>query len=574
MSNGLPVYPFDSHRHMGTVAQVEATSARINLPLAGGATGQSHHGYRVPAGEVGEFVVIECDDVAIFGRILEVRLPEKERLAVEPELGSTREVHPVGRTQLLATLSLVDGAVLPGIARYPRLGSRVFSAHPDIVRWIIEQAARHRHGKVAVTFDIAALPDASDAGVSISPEQLFGRHCAVFGATGGGKSWTLARILEEALSFQSKMILLDATGEFFTLNDPAIEHVFLGSGKALPDEAQEVCFPYREMIESDLFAIFKPSGQSRAPKLRSAMKSLKLARAETTLAVDGVIVKANKSKRTYEEAYQRHVAVIEGPAADFDVHLLARQIGHECVYPAADYGRDTSKWGDHNGNEYSWCVTLLYRIEQTVTCAELACVFSPGTRRPLPTVIDEFISDENKRVLRISLQHLPFANDAREIVANAIGRCLLASARSGRFRERPTVVILDEAHQFLDKKVGEENSRVELDAFGLIAKEGRKFGLTICIATQRPRDIPEDVLSQIGTLVVHRLINEQDRRVVERASGEIDRSAAEFLPTLGPGEAVIIGVDIPVPLSIKIEQPTHKPDSMGPNYQKCWLRMT
>ena len=59
-----------------------------------------------------------------------------------------------------------------------------------------------------------------------------------------------------------------------------------------------------------------------------------------------------------------------------------------------------------------------------------------------------------------------------------------------------------------------EHNKVELDAFGLIAKEGRKYGLTCVLATQRPRDIPEDVLSQIGMFVVHRLINERDRQIV------------------------------------------------------------
>jgi hypothetical protein len=74
----------------------------------------------------------------------------------------------------------------------------------------------------------------------------------------------------------------------------------------------------------------------------------------------------------------------------------------------------------------------------------------------------------------------------------------------------------------------------------------------------------------MGTLIVHRLINDRDREVVERAAGEIDRSAAEFLPTLGPGEAIIIGVDIPVPMAIQVQAPNAKPDSQGPNYQVYW----
>jgi hypothetical protein len=99
-----------------------------------------------------------------------------------------------------------------------------------------------------------------------------------------------------------------------------------------------------------------------------------------------------------------------------------------------------------------------------------------------------------------------------------------------------------------------------------------KYGLTICMATQRPRDIPDGVLSQMGTLIVHRLINDKDREVVERAADEIDLAAAAFLPTLAPGEAAIVGVDFPIPLTVQITMPEEKlrPQSEGPNFQKAW----
>lgn len=197
-------------------------------------------------------------------------------------------------------------------------------------------------------------------------------------------------------------------------------------------------------------------------------------------------------------------------------------------------------------------------------------MFSPGDKAILPDIIDEFMKNSNHRVLRISLKYLSFSHNAREIVANAIGRCLLSLGRDGCFRKKPVVVALDEAHQFLDKSLGDENTRYPLDSFELIAKEGRKFSLSICMSTQRPRDIPEGVLSQMGTLMVHRLVNDRDREVVERASGDIDRSAAAFLPTLTPGEAVIVGVDFAIPLTIKVWEPEHPPDSKGPDYQAYW----
>jgi DNA helicase HerA-like ATPase len=77
-------------------------------------------------------------------------------------------------------------------------------------------------------------------------------------------------------------------------------------------------------------------------------------------------------------------------------------------------------------------------------------------------------------------------------------------------------------------------------------------------------------MSQVGTFVVHRLISDADRAVVERASGEIDRAAADFLPTLSPGQAVVIGVDFPMPLMIQIRRPTREPDAQGPDFQTYW----
>ncbi len=565
-----PPYPFENERYIGTVTQAGPSSVRANLPLAGRSGNKLHHGHRVAGGEVGEFVLIACDELALFGRVLEVRLPERERLSVEPELGDSPELHPVGTIQLLATVDVSNQSIQPGLSRYPRLGSQIYSAHPEFVRWLASARYDLDMGE-KVSIELAALPHATDAAISLSPQQLFGRHCAVLGATGGGKSWTVARLVEQSMRYRSKVVLLDATGEFYTLNSSAVTHCSVGQGDLRPSNAKRVEFPYTLLSEIDLFGIFSPSGQSQGPKLREAIKSLKLARLIPALATGGIIVKAQKRKQPILEAYEQHVSSIEGDSPDFDIRLLSKQIGAECVWPNGGTAQspDHNCWGGPS-NETTYCVSLQMRIESIVQSTSLACIFTPTGEQTIPKAIEAFLDDDNSSVLRLSLQNVPFAHNAREIVANAVGRCLLEMARSETFKERPMLVVLDEAHQFLNKGIGDDAFRIQLDAFGLIAKEGRKHGLNICIATQRPRDIPDDVLSQMGTLIVHRLINDVDRKVVERASGDIDRSASAFLPTLGPGEAVVIGVDIPVPLSIRIHPPVHKPDSSGPRYEVYW----
>ena len=183
--------------------------------------------------------------------------------------------------------------------------------------------------------------------------------------------------------------------------------------------------------------------------------------------------------------------------------------------------------------------------------------------------MDKFL-DSKQSVLRVCLSGVSYEYRAREIIANVIGRHLLGIARSGVFRTKPAVVLVDEAHNFLGRQIGSEDFGAKLDAFELIAKEGRKYGLTICLASQRPRDITDGVLSQMGALIVHRLTNDRDREVVERACGEIDRAASAFLPNLRPGEAAIIGADFPIPLTLVLDRPDEVPISEGPAYQKRW----
>lgn len=203
--------------------------------------------------------------------------------------------------------------------------------------------------------------------------------------------------------------------------------------------------------------------------------------------------------------------------------------------------------------------------------AELQCLFG-DQGADICDLLEAFLKDENQRVCLISFKSVSFNHNARELLLNTLGEYLLGLARADRFRNTPVICFLDEAHQFMGRSVGDEFNSVSLDAFGLIAKEGRKYGLTAVLATQRPRDIPQDVLSQLGTLFVHRLTNERDRETIERACGDLDKSAAAFIPSLSQGEAIVLGPDLPAPLPIQITAPekSSQPTSRGPDYQRAW----
>lgn len=562
--SGLPVAPFDPSRYIGTVCRVDPSTVGVNLPYAARAVSDHHAGYAMPAGQVGEFIIIESEEHAIIGRIIEVRLPERDRLAIEPTAGNNLEdANPIGVIQLLTSLELSSGKVIKGIPSHPRISQHVFSAHPLLIKHTVEQGQSSDR-----SIRLAFLPYSLDTLVSLRPEALLGRHCAVLGATGGGKSWTVAHIIEEIIRLHGKAILFDATGEFRTLGE-GVRHVYLGGlPPAQPDARERVSFPFYELSESDLFVMFQPSSASQAPKLREALKSLKLATCVPTLAPNGFVTKHGQSKANYEAAMLQHAVTIAQDGARFDVQHIMRQIEQECVW--ANDNRRAGYWGNEDANALGYCTSLIARIGSMVQSEFMACIFKPTGLPSLPDIIRDFLADRSQRVLRVSMEDLPFEHHTRELVTNSIGRFLLKLARQNTFKSNPTVVVLDEAHQFLDKSLGDEYSRVSLDSFGVIAKEGRKYGLTAILATQRPRDIPEDVLSQMGMFVVHRLINERDRIVVEKACGSMDSSAAAFLPTLGQGEAILVGVESPMPLPIQIIPPNAEPESDGPQYADYW----
>lgn len=558
---------------IGVLSSVSAQAVRFNLSDAGSPSGAHFLGGRYGKGEVGEFVLIEGQTNLLLGRVVEIHLPEVERQSVGATHSRVINLDAVGTIQLLGSVAMDTLRVTAGVDSYPRLGDRVYAAPHKLIADLPTLMEPEGDPVCPVLLRLGSIDVAVESAVSIRPEKLFGRHCAILGTTGGGKSWTTARIIEECLNHKTKVILLDATSEYRDFTGPYVTHLHLGDPVKRALTSKPASMPPTSFVESDFIALFEPAGKVQGPKLRAAIRSLRLAALAPDVADNGVILKIGKSKAPIQAAEQRPgvAARLDDPRQTFDVNKLILQLEQECVYPEA-FGvrqgeKDSTRWGGDSG-EISYCLTLISRISAVLSSPSFACIFA-SPEPSLSHAIDAFATDD-MRLLRICLSGVAYEFKAREIVANVIGRHLLNQARNGTFADSPLVVFVDEAHNFLGRHIGGEDAVARLDAFELIAKEGRKFGLSICLTTQRPRDITEGVLSQMGTMIVHRLTNDRDREVVERACGEIDRSASSFLPNLKPGEAAIIGADFPIPLTLQISAPKYRPKSDGPNYQHHW----
>lgn len=571
--------PFDQHKFLGYVSEVTSGFVKMQLPSALHLGGFYHEGEIYNGGNVGGFVVIEGNQFGFLGRLYELTLSPNERVAITEQNLQQREesFHPVAKIEILALFSVYDpGKIIKTVSRYPEIGAKVFSCSNEQIGKYISLFGISNDKVDDTPFVPLGRLTANDEVCSVSLNSLFGRHCAVLGTTGGGKSWTVAKLIElYCHNTKSKCILVDATGEYGTIVKEHVENVVMGTGDCI--------FDYKNLTVDEMFFLLHPSAKVQVPKLMEAIRSLKMIALDvndelslyypkdnqTQRFIKRNLVKFAKSKDRYRRFYYLHVAEIEDKKCNFNFGDLAAQITNECCWDNGD------AYGNRNENDVSNCISLISRVNNVGLTDEYNKIFGfrketlPAGHKDLTSIINIFLENEEKSCLRLDFSDVGFDYQVREILVNAIGKYMLNLSRQGKFKDSPVVVFIDEAHQFLNKSIADEYFAAKpLDAFEQISKETRKYGLFLCIATQMPRDIPLGTLSQMGTFIVHRLINEQDKKAVESAASSVNRNSLAYLPILGEGEALLMGVDFPMPLTLKIIEPLDKPNSNTPKLKR------
>ncbi|MGX6403888.1 ATP-binding protein [Dermabacter hominis] len=164
------------------------------------------------------------------------------------------------------------------------------------------------------------------------------------------------------------------------------------------------------------------------------------------------------------------------------------------------------------------------------------------------------------------------ANDVLENVTALLGRILFDFAvRSQPRAEHPVMLVLEEAHRFipsrLDSTGGVNRSAV---IFERIAKEGRKFGLSLLLASQRPSELSETVVAQCGTVIAHRLTHEADQRLLRHATALSSRALLDQLPSLAQQHALVTGVSTGVPVAVRVRDVQNPPKSDDPDFISTW----
>lgn len=538
-----------SHNHfLGYVNEVAPQYIRIHFPSSRLLQSFYHEGYSLGGGHVGCFVVIEGEQYGFLARITEVALPDSERKSITEKsiLEDDSTFHPSGKAELLLSFDIYNpNRGEKTVGRYPHIGSKVYACSNEQITWYVSQFGEEDENPVYASLGKLT---SNDVDCKISLNSLFGRHCAVLGTTGGGKSWTMAKLMEQVQDkTYNKIILIDATGEYKDISNA--DHCIVG---------EDSYFPYSQLSNSDFCSLFREHSPNTSTILCEAINTLRLVHGGKLTSGEKVGLSVANVSSTISQNLPYYIN------GDFDLLGLGQQVRNECVKEQNQkYVEDAFKLG--------YSAHLLARINlflNNETVKSALGIDKKNTQKSILDTIESFSNGQGS-ILRIGFEKLSYDFAIREIIVDFIATQLLRKARTCSFREKPILLFIDEAHQFLNKRISaDDDTSFYLQGIELIAKEARKYGLFLCLATQMPRDIPLGILSQMGAFIVHRLINEQDKKAVESAASSLNKSMLSFLPTMGAGEALLMGVDFPMPLLLKIEPPIRRPLSGTPKLSK------
>ncbi len=404
----------------------------------------------------------------------------------------------------------------------------------------------------------------SSADAVLDGNKFFQRHAAVLGSTGSGKSWCIANILEKASALQhANIIVFDMHGEYEKLasgSHPIAESYRIAGPGDLENPSTDILFlPYWLLNREELLSMILDRSDSNAPNQASRftlhIRELKA----KTLTTEG----KSDILKTF---------TVDSPIPFLMSDLLT-------LLKDDDTRKGVGKNGAAVKGDWEGKLTrFISRLEAKLDDKTYGFMFQPIAEAQNYTWLSEMLCkllgyfDGSPGIKIIDFSEVP--SDVLPVVTGTLARLLYniqfwmePSMRT------PFTLICDEAHLYLPVK--DEADAVQKQAlynFERIAKEGRKYGVSILAVSQRPADVSKTILSQCNNFVVLRLTNEKDKGVIKNLLPDSLKSTIEFLPLLDVGEALVVGDAILLPSKILLDKPAddHQPVSATKNFWDEW----
>ncbi|OEU47567.1 MAG: ATPase [Desulfobacterales bacterium S3730MH5] len=397
-----------------------------------------------------------------------------------------------------------------------------------------------------------------EATAYLDGDKFFQRHAALLGSTGSGKSWTVATILERAARLPSaNLIVFDLHGEYRELS--YADHLRIPG----PDDLGTVAtpellyLPYWLMNCEELTAMFVESSEFTAHN-------------QTLVFQDTVFAEKKKILEAAKKTEVLNSFTIDSPVP-FDLGIVVAEIqrlNEEMVQGVR---------GMKQGKFFGQFSRFLARIAGKLRDRRYGFLFQAPEELHSYTAfhgVGKQLLDftrKNGGIKVVDFSEVP--SDVLPVMLGIVARLIYyLQFWMPDEKRHPVALVCDEAHIYLPRDKGNPNQQRAVDNFEKIAKEGRKYGVSLLIVSQRPSDVSDTILSQCNNVMALRLANSNDISAVRNMMPESMTSFIEMLPILDIGEALVVGDAVLLPSRIRINKPDEKPLSATIDFWTEWGR--
>lgn len=415
-----------------------------------------------------------------------------------------------------------------GVTQYPLPGALVYPAATADLRRIYSGDGR-------ATVAIGRVHPTRDINASLYVDPLLGKHFALLGSTGTGKSTALALILHRICeaSPHGHILMIDPHGEYAS--------AFRHTGLIL--DVSNLQLPYWLMnFEEHCEILLSSKGENRQMDAEILGKCLLAARQKNRLA------EALGGRITVDSPVPYLISDLQA--------ILHQEMGKlEKSTTTAPY------------------IRLKTRLEELRGDPRFNFLFSG-------MLVGDTMVDVLSRMFRLPAGGQPIAiidvsgvpSEVTSTVVALLSRLVFDFSIWAREEEtRPILLVCEEAHRYVPNEKNADGSSVGR-ILSRIAKEGRKYGVSLGLVTQRPSDLAEGVLSQCGTIIAMRLNNERDQAFVRAAMPEGARGFLDSIPALRNRECIICGEGVAIPMRVAFDdlEEVKRPASSDPSFSRLW----
>lgn len=452
------------------------------------------------------------------------------------------------------------------------------------------------------SFYVGKLTNNQTVKYFVDGNRFFGKHIAVVGSTGSGKSCAVARLLQNIMKINqghnenagslknSHVIIFDIHSEYqsaFALDE---QEAF--SLNCL--DVEKLCLPYWLMNAQELESLFIESNEMNSHNQISQFKKAVILSKEKHNPEMEYITYDTPVYFDIWEVYRyiknKNSEVIS--KKEGDPHLPKREDGSLIANPDELYlaediefaatsqaGATKASIGPYNG-EFERFIT---RLETKLSDKRLRFITrpekedeTPYTTQDFAEILKQFLGYIDKcNVTIIDLSAIPF--EVLSIVISLLSRVIFDFAfhyskirhHEGLVNDIPFMLVCEEAHNYIPKNGGAEYA-ASRHSIERIAKEGRKYGLNLMVVSQRPSEVSETIFSQCNNFVVLKLTNVNDQNCIKNLLPDNNASLVDVLPTLSAGECLVVGDAVPLPAVIKMDMPDPVPNSSNVNVYDEW----